>query len=96
MLYFKNRARLKAKAAAAAAAQSAPASSTGANITSETLQPQQSKTEKSNSAKKSNADDEYPENGLSKTVSEEFARQPFKNPDISLKEAMSLITQEDW
>ena len=43
-----------------------------------------------------NKDSEIFENGIYGTVKEEFAKQPFKNPESAYKEAMNLISQEDW
>ncbi len=82
-----NRARLRAKAAAAAAALNPAPLISSKDKSEETIQPTKSKT---------NKDSELFENGVYGTVKEEFVKQPFKNPENAYKEAMNLISQEDW
>ena len=94
----KKRARLRAKAAAAQAQaqaqQMATLGDTGAVTTSEPTVPK--KSESVNSGKRFNSESELGENGVYGMVKEEFTRQPFKNPEGAFKEAMNLLSQEDW
>jgi hypothetical protein len=35
-------------------------------------------------------------NGIYGVLKEDFLRQPFKNGDVALKEALALLSQDDW
>jgi hypothetical protein len=78
---------LKAKAAAAAAANnSAPSSATQSNNTNNLSNEEQTK----------NLKETDQENGVYGTVKEDFVKQPFKNAETAFKEAMNMLSQEDW
>jgi hypothetical protein len=83
--FLSKRARLKAKAAAAAATPNDALNSTGG----ENRAAEEKEIKTSSSAAKE-TDNVY---GV---VKEDYLKQPFKNPDNALKEALHLLAQEEW
>ncbi len=73
---------MKAKAAAAAAANnSAPSSANQSNT---------------NNEESKNLKETEQENGVYGTVKEDYVKQPFKNAENAFKEAINMLSQEDW
>jgi hypothetical protein len=52
-------------------------------------------TDKTNQLKV-NLEDFENENGLYGIAREDFLKQPFKNPETAYKEALNLLSQDDW
>ena len=94
-----NRARLKAKAALAAASAAAANTSNSISSMPNSNSPSNEKDEipiKPPIKAKNKQESELFENGVYGTVKEEYLKQPFKNPEAAYKEAMNLLSQEDW
>lgn len=77
------RSRLKAKEAAAAAAAIPPRAEPPTSLDNYAGNEYD---------KKSNGE----KNGFERFVKEDFAKQPFKSPENALKEALNLLSQDDW